>query len=247
MTTHAIIAQVENLYGVSYSIAGMNKWLHRHGFTYKKPVGIPHKFDAEKQKLFIEEYEALKLKAGNHEPILFMDASHPTMSTKLSYGWLLKGERKTLETTGSRTKMNIIGVVNLKDIGSTIVREYQKINSETICQFFSDIRQAYPISRKIHLILDGAPWHKTPLVKDVAVKMNIELHYLPPYSPNLNPIERLWKVMNEYARNNRYFPTAKEFRTAINGFFKNTLPAIAETLTTRINDNFQTLKSASSS
>ncbi|CAI2472799.1 Uncharacterised protein [Serratia ficaria] len=75
--------------------------------------------------------------------------------------------------------------------------------------------------------------------------MNIELHYLPPYSPNLNPIERLWKVMNEHTRNNRYFATAKAFQAAINGFFSNTLPEIAGKLTCRINDNFQTLKPAS--
>ncbi|MCK5818104.1 MAG: transposase, partial [Psychromonas sp.] len=42
--------------------------------------------------------------------------------------------------------------------------------------------------------------------------------YLPAYSPNLNPIERLWKVMNEHARNNKYFATAKDFRRSINNF-----------------------------
>jgi transposase len=47
-------------------------------------------------------------------------------------------------------------------------------------------------------------------VVEKAKELNIKLHYLPPYSPNLNPIERLWKVMNEHARNNKYFATAKE-------------------------------------
>ncbi|KPU83211.1 hypothetical protein JI57_02045, partial [Psychromonas sp. PRT-SC03] len=61
----------------------------------------------------------------------------------------------------------------------------------------------------------------------------------PPYSPNLNPIERLWKVMNEHARNNRYFATAKAFRESINHFFDTTLPTIGADLEMRINDNFQ--------
>ena len=78
-----------------------------------------------------------------------------------------------------------------------------------------------------------------------AKELNIKLHYLPPYSPNLNPIERLWKVMNEYARNNKYFATAKEFRHQINYFFDRTLPSIAGSLDERINDNFQVLSSAS--
>lgn len=52
-------------------------------------------------------------------------------------------------------------------------------------------------------------------------KLNIKLHYLPPYSPNLNPIERLWKVMNKHARNNQYFTKPKEFRKQIERFFQN--------------------------
>ena len=77
--------------------------------------------------------------------------------------------------------------------------------------------------------------------------LKIELHYLPPYSPNLNPIERLWKVMNEHARNSVYFKNKRDFRAALAKFFKETLPEMGGVLTSRINDNFQMLKSASSS
>ncbi|MCG6220114.1 transposase, partial [Vibrio diabolicus] len=87
----------------------------------------------------------------------------------------------------------------------------------------------------------------TDLVKDAAFVLNIELHYLPPYSPNLNPIERLWKVMNEKSRNNVYFKRKRDFKAAIDQFFAVTLPEIAGSLTSRINDNFQVLKPASSS
>lgn len=71
------------------------------------------------------------------------------------------------------------------------------------------------------------------------------LHYLPPYSPNLNPIERMWKLMNEHARNNRYFSSTREFRDAISVFFNQTLPDIADSLTSRIKDHFQVLTPAS--
>lgn len=134
----------------------------------------------------------------------------------------------------------------LNDIARTVTCDYTNINARTICESLIAIRQTYPVREKVHLILDGAPYHRASLVQDWAVVMNIELHYLPPYSPNLNPIERLWKVMSEHARNNRYFATAKAFRSAINGFFSNTLPEIAGEFTCRINDNFQTLKPASS-
>ncbi|WP_332403017.1 transposase, partial [Vibrio metschnikovii] len=72
-------------------------------------------------------------------------------------------------------------------------------------------------------------------------------HYLPPYSPNLNPIERLWKVMNEHVRNNVYFPSKAAFTSAIKTFFDVTLPEVADSLASRITDNFQILKPASSS
>ncbi|MNL54747.1 hypothetical protein D3C87_1781030 [compost metagenome] len=101
--------------------------------------------------------------------------------------------------------------------------------------------------QKVHIILDGAGYHRSELVKDWAYVMNIELHYLPPYSPNLNPIERLWKVMNEAVRNNRYFSSASEFRQEIRRFFSEILPEIAGALSRRINDNFQVLKPAPSS
>lgn len=76
---------------------------------------------------------------------------------------------------------------------------------------------------------------------------NIELHYLPPYSPNLNPIERLWKVMNEKSRNNVYFKSKRGFKEAIDQLFTVTFPEIANSLVSRINDNFQVLKPTSSS
>ncbi|GIA12511.1 IS630 family transposase [Vibrio cholerae] len=79
----------------------MNKWLHHHGFSYKKPKGVPHKLKPEEQQVFIEYYnEVLK---SNDASVLFMDAVHPTQSAKLSYGWIRKGQDKLIETTGSCT------------------------------------------------------------------------------------------------------------------------------------------------
>jgi transposase len=68
------------------------------------------------------------------------------------------------------------------------------------------------------------------------------MHILPPYSPNLNSIERLWKVMNELSRNNQVFKTFNEFKEKIRGFFSDTWPNIADEFRSRINDNFQYLK-----
>jgi transposase len=245
--THQIVAYVKEIFGLDYTVSGMNKWLHHNGFSYKQPKGVPHKFDEAKQQAFIEAYEELKASCGKDESIVFIDAVHPTLSTKVSHGWIRTGQDKVIETTGNRSRLNIIGALNLSDIGATIVHDYESINSESIVRFFCKLRESYPLAHKLHIILDGAGYHRSDLVKDAAFVLNIELHYLPPYSPNLNPIERLWKVMNEKSRNNVYFKSKRDFKAAIDQFFAVTLPEIAGSLASRINDNFQTLKPASSS
>jgi transposase len=90
------------------------------------------------------------------------------------------------------------------------VEQYDKtVNGESIVDFLTRARDVYQTSGTIHLILDGAGYHRSGLVTEAAEKLDITLHYLPPYSPNLNPIERLWKVMNKYARNSQYSATTK--------------------------------------
>ncbi|EGA7637396.1 IS630 family transposase [Salmonella enterica] len=246
-TTQAVIGLVDEWWEIRYTVPGMNKWLHRNGFSYRKPAGVPHKYSAEAQQAFVEAYEKLKQEAGDDEPILFIDGVHPTQGTKLAYGWMPAGKKAhVVETTGSRTRLNLMGALNLNDISRTVIREYDKINSHNIARFFIAVRETYPVKQKVHIILDGAGYHRTEQVKTWAYLLNIELHYLPPYSPNLNPIERLWKVMNERVRNNRYFTSPKVFREEIHRFFSDKLPAIAGTLAGRINDNFQLLKNATS-
>ena len=58
----------------------------------------------------------------------------------------------------------------------------------------------------------------------MAALLMIALRHFLPYSPNLNPIERPWKVMNEHARNSVYFKTKRDFRAALTQFFKERLP-----------------------
>ena len=130
----------------------------------------------------------------------------------------------------------------------TVTSEFvETVNANHIKSFFEKLRQTYPQDEKLHIILDRAGYHRSPTVKNAAALLNIELHYLPPYSPNLNPIERLWKIMNEQVRNNVVFESAQAFRQKLALFFNETIPKIKNLLTSRINDNFETLCTVSSS
>lgn len=238
---HEIVLYVKEHFGITYTVPGMHKWLHRNGFSYKKPKGLPHKAEPELQKQFMAEYEHLKEEVGSDEPILFMDSVHPTQATKLAYGWIRTGKIKYVGTTASRTRLNIVGAIQLGHIAEAITSQYETINGESIIDFMDKIRSKYDL-KIVHLILDQAGYHRSLLVAEHAEALNIKLHFLPPYSPNLNPIERLWKVMNEQVRNNRFFKGTNDFKEAINGFFDDILPSIGNTLNGRINDNFQMLK-----
>lgn len=243
-STAEIISYIKFKYKITYSVPGLNKWLHRNNFSYKKPKGYPYKACKEQQQQFIEAYNEVKATTKATDGIMFMDSCHPSISTKLSYGWIKKGTNKPLETTASRTRINLIGALNLNKIGAPIVASYSTVDSESIADFLKQIRNYSGISGKIYLILDRAGYHCSSAVKNVAKNLNIKLFYLPPYSPNLNPIERLWKVMNEHARNNKFFKTAQLFKESILNFFRLTLPKISNSLSARINDNFQQLNYA---
>lgn len=106
-----------------------------------------------------------------------------------------------IEATGYRSRLNIINILKLSDIGATITNDYESINSETIVRFFCKLRESYPLAHKLHIILDGVGYHRSDLVKDAAFVLNIELYYLLSYSPKLSFIERLWKIMNDKLRN----------------------------------------------
>jgi transposase len=240
-----ICAYVQATYGVVYTRQGMTDWLHAHGFSYKKPKGTPSKADSVKQAAFIATYEKLLNTTPEDEPIEFGDAVHPTMATKVSCGWIRKGQNKPIATTASRTRMNLFGSINLETMDITI-DEHETIDSATMEAHFKKLRAKYSTGRTVHLILDQGPYNKSLETQKAARKYGIKIHYLPPYSPNLNPIERLWKVMNEQVRNNVFFKSAKDFKDAIFNFFYNTWPTIAQSMTDRIHDTFAKLDSVSS-
>ena len=233
-----IRAYVHKTYGIAYTIQGMTSWLHAHDFSFKKPAARPAKADPAKQEAFIHYYETLMTTTPEDEPILFGDGVHPTMATKITCGWIRTGTRKPIDTTASRTRMNLMGALDLTHMRLTVV-SLETLNSTTMKTFFDQLKDAYPKAPKIHLILDRGPYNTSKDTQKAAKERGIELHYLPPYSPNLNPIERCWKIMNEHVRNNRFFVSAKEFRESMLHFFDHTWDNIAMDLVDRVNDNFQ--------
>lgn len=236
-----ICQYVLKTYRKKYSISGMTKWLHAHDFCYKKAHGVPAKADREKQKKFIKYYNRLKKKAGKKEPIYFADSVHPQHQTQLTYGWIPKGERKEVATTGRQKRLNFIGGICLNGHRFTYTQA-NKVDAYSICDFLWKLRKDNPGKYYVHVIWDNAGPHKDDEVRAFAKELGIKLHYLPPYSPNLNPAERIWKLMHEKIRYNKYYSKFSEFADATLVFFKS-IGRKKKILRDRITDNFQILHS----
>ncbi|MCB9092722.1 MAG: IS630 family transposase [Halobacteriovoraceae bacterium] len=235
-----IIVYVKKTFGKQYSRSGMTAWLTQHGFTFKKPEKIPGRLNPEKQEQFIEEYNKLKASLDPSDELYFLDAVHPEYQSQAVCGWIKKGEHKTLQTTAKQQRLHFVGALNLKEMVA-VIREYETIDAEAMIRFFTDLESAKS-GRKIHVILDNAAAHKSRKLIEHLKGTRIQLHYLPPYSPNLNPIERLWKVFRQLTLYNRYFETCCEFFEVVRRFFAEKVHRIRQLLKQRINDNFQTIK-----
>jgi transposase len=235
--TSDIADYVLTTFGVAYSVGGLTKWLKQHGFTYHKPCGVPAKADGEAQKKWISWYEEFKNSLQDNEKILFMDGAHPTHAVRFACGWIRKGVRKEIPTNGGQKRLNILGALDLAGM-SIHTQEYETINAEAIIAFLSDLLAVLP-ELTLHIILDRAGYHTCAAVKEwVAKNLRIKLHFLPAYSPNLNTIERVWKLMHEHTVNNVYSPTFKAFTEKIRSFFNSTFPKCAPLWVKRLTDNF---------
>jgi transposase len=237
-----VCAYVLEKYNVKYSADGMTDWLKRNGFVYKKPVKVPAKLDPEKQAEFIKLYEELKSNLKADEGIMFMDAVHPEYQSQAVCGWIPEGETKTIPTTNKQTRLHINGVIELSSDASShkiFTQEYSTIDAQSIIAFFKKLLEETPYLI-LHIICDNGRANKNKELDEFLLQnQRLKIHYLPPYSPNLNPIERLWKVMRESLCYNQYYEKYVDFQQAVRGFFDETIHQISPVLKSRINDNFQ--------
>jgi transposase len=241
LTAKSICAYVLNTYEIKYTVSGITKWLERNDFVYKKPKHVPSKLDEQKQQEFIEYYNELKQNTDDiNSVIMFMDAVHPEYQSQAVYGWIPKGETKTLPTTNTQFRLHLNGAINLNTMG-IFTREYETIDAASIISFFKDLELANPF-KAIHIICDNGRSNKNKDIRQYLETSRIKIHYLPPYSPNLNAIERLWKIMREHVTYNKYYPRFIEFKDKVHEFFSTTVHEIGDVLKSRINDKFEVVR-----
>lgn len=215
----SVIAHIDKLYGIHYSVSGVTDLLHRMEFSYKKPTHIPGKQDPAQQKAFLEGYERLKAIKGKNDPIYFADATHPQHNSIPTYGWIKKGQEKELKANCGRKRLNINGAINIETLEPT-TGFYDTVNADSTIDLFSKIQAKHPEAQKIYIIVDNARYYRSRLLKKHLKGTKIQLIFLPPYSPNLNLIERYWKFFKKKVLSNRYYETFDEFKRACESFFR---------------------------
>jgi transposase len=242
-----IIPYVKARFGIEYTVHGMRNWLQRHGFSYKKPAIVPGKANEQQQKEWIAEYEKLRSELPSNETICFIDGVHPTHNVQPAYGSIKRGFRKEIPANSGRSRLNLSGAVDVICY-KIVFQEDKTLNADSTISFFQKIQEAYPDKEKIHVFCDNARYYKNKQVIEYLEHSKIKLHFLPPYSPNLNPIERLWKWMKERTIYNMYYSGFEEFKSAIFGFLSHVSSAasesvLAQNFRSRIRDKFRPIKS----
>ena len=240
-----ICAYVKERYGIEYTVSGMTDWLARHDFTYHKTSPVPAKANAEAQQKHIDHYRQVmkEVALSKEDEVWFIDGAHPTHAVKCTNGWIKKGTRKEIPTNAGQKRVNLMGALNLEKM-EVRVKDYLTINAQNITYFLDHLQATSAHSGTLHIFLDRAGYHTCPEMQAYAARNpRIQLHLLPPYSPNLNAIEPLWKIMHEHLENNNYYASFAQFTEAIWHFFHTTFPAKASEWTDRLTDNFRVIGS----
>lgn len=238
--TKGIVVWIEKQFGITYSCSGINSLLRRLGFVYKKPVLTPCKADVEKQVEFVKQYKEIKENLAQEDQIYFMDGVHPQHNTIASYGWIKRGLTKHLKTNNGRQRTNINGALNLATKELLYVED-DRINSQTMIALLEIILDKQK-EGKIFIVLDNARYYHANIVKEYLQKNpRIILKFLPPYSPNLNIIERLWKILKKKVVYNKFYLKFNDFRKEVINFMQNETWK-QEEFDNLLTDNFQIIK-----
>jgi transposase len=220
LTAKAVAHWVEKTFGVSYTESGMTALLHRLGYVYKKPKLVPGKADRQAQEAFLVEYEQIKRDKGEEDPLYFIDAVHPQHNPVIACGWIKRGEDREVRSNTGRRRVNINGAIDLERL-EPVVRFDETINTDSTIALFQQLEELNLAATWIYVICDNARYYRSKAVKKYLKDSRIKLVFLPPYAPNLNLIERLWKFFKKNVLYNRYYGTFEEFKAACETFFSN--------------------------
>lgn len=173
----------------------------------------------QKPKRLLKKLQQIR-KEGKVE-IYFQDECHFQRSTTIIRGWYLKGSKPEIKSPSVKEKISVMGALGA-DNGQLITMEASPFNAVSFKSFLEKVLKKATTNKKIVMVLDNARFHhaKMNMAFLQSIKKRLELLFLPAYSPDLNPIERFWKLTRRNVTHNRYFESLEEERFDLKRFFK---------------------------
>ena len=207
-------------FGVSYTPQGTVDLLNRIGFTYKKTTEVPCEADARKQEEFVEELSKTLRDMDSSAVVYYADDVHPMHNSRSTYAWVEKGERMEQPTVSGRDRINLNGLLNAHDVTDVIALDCPRVNAQSTRELYEAALARHPEASEIYIISDNAKYYHNKELAQWVKGTRIRQVFLPPYSPNLNLIERLWKMLRKKVINTGFYRTKEEFRRAVTNFFE---------------------------
>ena len=238
-------AVIEQLTGIKRSPTQIKAFLKRIGCRYRKVGYVPGKSSLpekiEEQEQFRQtRLEPLLEEAQRQERLVFfVDAAHFVHRAYLGFIWCIT--RIFIPSPSGRQRFNVLGALDAitKDLVSVTNHTY--INSHSMCLLLAKLALLDPVI-PISVILDNARYQKCQLVTDFAEIVDIELVYLPSYSPHLNLIERLWRFVRKECLYSKYYADFPSFKGAIQQCIDQCNGEHKAKLTTLLSLKFQSFK-----
>ncbi|MHB1393209.1 MAG: IS630 family transposase [Clostridia bacterium] len=153
--------------------------------------------------------------------IWYQDEVHFYRSSTICRMWSKRGEQPFVRSAPTQEKIAFSGFVN-PTTGILYTNECEKFNFETTMQSVRLFLKEHNSDMKQLIILDNASWHKKAvrLMREDKSFCNVEFLFLPPYSPELNPIERVWRITRKEKTHNRFFEKLEVLHSTLILYFE---------------------------
>jgi transposase len=162
----------------------------------------------------------LKVFSGKHFSVNVTRWGRLPIFIQVANAWIKRGVKKEVPTNSGRQRINLNGAMNAHQPDDVEVVEAEIINAQATRELLEKLLKKNIDKERIYVLGDNARYYTNRELKEwLEQNPKIQLLHIPPYSPNLNLIERLWKFMRKKIINLHYYPTFEEFRKAIHDFF----------------------------
>jgi transposase len=145
---------------------------------------------------------------------------HPQHNPVLACGWIKRREEQQIPANTGRQRLNINGAKDLERL-EPVVRFDESINAESTIALFEQLEALNIVATWIYVLCDNARYYRSKAVQGYLKSSRIKLVSPPPCAPNLNLIERLWKLFKKKILYNRYYETVDKFRAACEELISN--------------------------